>query len=253
MYCPSCGSAGLENAAFCVQCGTRLPGAGSSSGPPPIPGTPLHSAVPGTVWVEVVPKVYRNPFVRLRAFVADFLVVILMFAMLNFFLMGLAQDSAYAMRLFRNLVLPEFIVLFLGYFSLMEASPLQASLGKWAVKLRVVDANGDRLGFLRSLWRTAAKIVCILPLGMGFLRMLWDRNQQGLHDFLAGSLVVDKNAPTPITPYLDASVKRQAPGWLTGVTAALVIGAFVYWIVPNLDNLRDDDPPLYAKSVELKS
>jgi uncharacterized RDD family membrane protein YckC len=46
-----------------------------------------------------------------------------------------------------------------AYFTLMEASGWQATLGKRLLGLRVVDTRGKRIGYGRALLRTAVKLL----------------------------------------------------------------------------------------------
>ena len=56
------------------------------------------------------------------------------------------------------------------YFALCESSRSQATLGKRALHVRVVDVYGARIGFGRALLRTLIKILpwCIAYLASGF-------------------------------------------------------------------------------------
>ena len=68
---------------------------------------------------------------------------------------------------------------------------LGATPGKFLLECRVVDARtGRRPGWLRASVRYLCYFVSLLPLGLGFLWIAWDRRKQGWHDKLAGTLVV---------------------------------------------------------------
>jgi uncharacterized RDD family membrane protein YckC len=62
--------------------------------------------------------------------------------------------------------------------------------GMRLLRLRVVGPGGEppRLG--RSLWRLVGLGLAIVPLFAGFLPVLIDRRRRGLHDFLAGTVVL---------------------------------------------------------------
>lgn len=85
-----------------------------------------------------------------------------------------------------------FIMIFavLLYHTIMEASPLQASIGKLTLGLRVVDLNGNRIGYGRSLVRSFFRewLLCILT-------QPFTKRRQGLQDLISGCLVVKQ----PIT------------------------------------------------------
>ena len=76
------------------------------------------------------------------------------------------------------------------YFSLMESSKTQATLGKMAIGVRVVDDMGNRLSFGRATGRFFAKILSALILGIGFIMIGLTDRKQGLHDLIASTFVV---------------------------------------------------------------
>jgi uncharacterized RDD family membrane protein YckC len=71
------------------------------------------------------------------------------------------------------------------YWSLMESSRLQASLGKRAMRIQVMDKEGNRLTFGRALGRNVAKFFSVLTCFIGFAMPLWTKNRQALHDLIA--------------------------------------------------------------------
>jgi uncharacterized RDD family membrane protein YckC len=78
------------------------------------------------------------------------------------------------------------------YFTLMESSPLQATLGKAALGVLVTDARGGRITPARANGRYWAKIISAIPLGFGYLMAGFTPRKQALHDLVAGTLVVRK-------------------------------------------------------------
>lgn len=76
------------------------------------------------------------------------------------------------------------------YFSLLESSYLQASLGKLVFGIKVVDQQGARLDFLYCLVRNMSKFLSSLIFMVGYLMALVTKNKQALHDLIAGSYVV---------------------------------------------------------------
>jgi uncharacterized RDD family membrane protein YckC len=78
------------------------------------------------------------------------------------------------------------------YYAFMESSPSQATLGKMALGIRVTDASGMRIGFGKATGRYFAKFISALILGIGFLMAAFTEKKQGLHDLMAGTLVVNK-------------------------------------------------------------
>lgn len=63
--------------------------------------------------------------------------------------------------------------------------------GKLLLDLRVVNARtGEPPGYVRAFVRYIGYFLSALPLGLGFLWIVFDRQRQGLHDKLAGTRVV---------------------------------------------------------------
>jgi uncharacterized RDD family membrane protein YckC len=82
------------------------------------------------------------------------------------------------------------------YYALMESSAKQATVGKMALGILVTDLEGGRIGFGRATGRYFAKILSALTLGIGFLMAAFTQRKQGLHDLIAGTLVVKGQAPS---------------------------------------------------------
>jgi len=82
------------------------------------------------------------------------------------------------------------LVIGLLYFALLESSERGATLGKMAVGLRVVTDRGTRLSFGHALGRYLAKLLSGLILFIGFLMVAFTERKRGLHDMIAGTLVV---------------------------------------------------------------
>ena len=82
------------------------------------------------------------------------------------------------------------------YYSLMESSRHQATLGKMALGIKVVDRHGGRLSYPHALGRWFAASLSYFTLYIGFLMAAFTQNKQALHDMVAGTFVVDKWAYT---------------------------------------------------------
>lgn len=66
------------------------------------------------------------------------------------------------------------------------------SPGKWLFGLRVVDAEGNPPGIRRGLTRAAFTLASELPVFLGFVWALFDRERRTWHDHLAQTWVVRK-------------------------------------------------------------
>jgi uncharacterized RDD family membrane protein YckC len=78
------------------------------------------------------------------------------------------------------------------YFSIMESSKYQATLGKIILGLIVTDTEGNRLDIGKSLLRNLGKIISGFILMIGYIMAGLTDKKQALHDIIAGALVVKK-------------------------------------------------------------
>jgi uncharacterized RDD family membrane protein YckC len=65
----------------------------------------------------------------------------------------------------------------------------QATLGKRALRLRVVQMDGEPISFGRASARFFAKVLSSVLL-VGFIMAAFTENKQALHDRIAGCLVI---------------------------------------------------------------
>jgi len=86
--------------------------------------------------------------------------------------------------------LPVSIVLKWLYFTLMESSANQATLGKMALSLKVTDLEGRRIGFGKATGRFFAAFFSVLTIFIGYLMAGLTPKKQALHDMMAGTLVL---------------------------------------------------------------
>lgn len=77
-----------------------------------------------------------------------------------------------------------------AYFAGLESSSWQATLGKKALGLVVTDLNGNRISLAKAIGRYFAKILSAIILLIGFIMVAFTDKKQGLHDMLAGTLVL---------------------------------------------------------------
>jgi uncharacterized RDD family membrane protein YckC len=82
------------------------------------------------------------------------------------------------------------------YHSLLEASKFQGSFGKVALGIIVTDTDGNKLDFTKALVRNVCKFISSAIIGVGYIMAGFTEKKQGLHDIIAGTLVVMK----PKTP-----------------------------------------------------
>jgi len=135
-------------------------------------------------------NIYAGFWLRLVAYIIDIIV-----------LMG----ASFVLGLFLGIIAPDIVglesegvwnVLGIGiawiYYASMESSSKQATLGKMALGLKVTDLEKKPISFGKATGRFFGKILSVIILGIGFLMIAFTEKKQGLHDQLAGCLVLKK-------------------------------------------------------------
>ena len=193
MFCSRCGQSLEATAAFCSRCGAPVAAAPAAAGDSP--GAP---AAPAGNGVYAAP--YGGFWRRFCAYVVDGIV-------LNILSLPITVTILYPIlpHLGESDPSPEVaasvvLAMFLGsglcavmawlYFAFMESSSKQATLGKLLVGVKVTDLEGRRIGFARATGRYIGRILSGLILFLGYLMVAFTEKKQGLHDMLAGTLVV---------------------------------------------------------------
>jgi uncharacterized RDD family membrane protein YckC/Tfp pilus assembly major pilin PilA len=162
---------------------------------------------------------YAGFWRRFAAYAIDYVLVLLGSAVLGAAaqLAGIVGDGAQLS-----------LAVLAGYFlycALLESSGLQATLGKRALGIKVVDRHGERIGFGRAAARFAAKLLSVLTLLLGYLLVLVTPRRQALHDLLAGTLVTfDETPRRPV--WMVAAVSTTASLPFAAILAAIGLPAY---------------------------
>ncbi|MCL2707042.1 MAG: RDD family protein [Dehalococcoidia bacterium] len=62
--------------------------------------------------------------------------------------------------------------------------------GKLLLNIKVLRGDGSNISFSYALLRYLGYIICALTLGLGFIGIICDNRKQGLHDKIAGTVVI---------------------------------------------------------------
>jgi uncharacterized RDD family membrane protein YckC len=201
MFCPKCGKETDASGKFCQWCGADI-------GSLPAPVSPVV-----TQEEEDGPDigVYAGLGRRFVAFIVDF-IIILLFDLVAMAVLGLTrgiQNSYFyfVQHIAVDTLTPEgtmaallgsilaaygivLIVIPWLYFAGFESSRSQATPGKLLMHIVVTDMTGNKPTFARVTLRHFAKFVSALIIFIGFLMIGLTQRRQGLHDRIAGCLVL---------------------------------------------------------------
>ena len=189
MLCPGCGAQVNPTVVFCAQCGYSI--ARRSE--------PLR---------------YAGFLPRVAAAVIDFLLMTPLIMVLLFFLFPRVTPQYYAldvrvqrgadrsdaawhrfleqeMRILAALTLSTFIASW-PYYTCLEASPVQATIGKMIMRLKVTDLDGRRIRWSRANARYFGRWLSGLPYCLGYLFPLFTARKQALHDLISRCVVLRK-------------------------------------------------------------
>lgn len=98
---------------------------------------------------------------------------------------GIDDETASAFISLLHYTVPA--IFMIGSWWVFRTSP-----GKYLHGLRVVDhRTGQRAALWRLVLRYIGYFLAALPLGLGFLLALANRERRGLHDYLAGTRVIE--------------------------------------------------------------
>lgn len=215
MFCGKCGASNPDAGNFCVQCGASLANSATAVAAP-ASGNP----------------VFAGFWIRVGAYMIDYIAILFASLVVMVLVLG-AFDAAPAsagLYVLMSIVGPWL------YAAFMESGRAQATLGKMAVGIKVTDLEGNRIGFGRATGRYFAEWITGLTLGFGYAMNLFTAKRQTLHDMMAGTVVVRREADP-------ASVAAAPPA--KPANAALVALAVLAAIVPTIGILAAIAIPAY--------
>ena len=129
---------------------------------------------------------YATFLERLFAFAIDFTIIIIVI---------LIYESIYPISQFSGTTRPinsrllSFVIWVL-YYSLLESSKMQGTIGKWLLSIKVVDDKRQRVSIKIATIRYLSIFFSVIPLGFGIWSILTDEKKQGWHDMIAGCYLI---------------------------------------------------------------
>ncbi len=78
------------------------------------------------------------------------------------------------------------------YYTLMDSSKFQGTLGKMIVRIKVVDDRGNQINFSRATGRYFVRTLLSGILFIGYIIAIFSDKRQTLHDLLANTVVLKR-------------------------------------------------------------
>ncbi|RLK51687.1 putative RDD family membrane protein YckC [Alkalispirillum mobile] len=183
MFCSQCGKENAAEARFCVHCGA------------PLDPEDLRAVARETGHYSDLPAGvagYGGFWRRVLAAILDALIIGVPLALVQ----GAITPGIYDEQLTAEAARADLIwsvvniLIWWGYSAGMHSSVYQATLGKMIMGMYVTDTAGARISFARATGRYFAEILSAMLLLIGYLMVAFTRRKQGLHDIIAGTLVL---------------------------------------------------------------
>jgi len=169
-YCFNCGAEIPANAIFCLRCGKKQI---------------IEIRYCGfwrrfSAWV--VDKIIIFAFISILVILVSFVPYIILW---EFFGIDITPELDFWIAVLIITIIFDWL-----YHAIFESSKLKATPGKLLMRMAVLDKNLKRISFNKANIRYWGKLLSSLFLFIGFIEISFTEKKQGLHDFIAGTLVV---------------------------------------------------------------
>jgi uncharacterized RDD family membrane protein YckC/ribosomal protein L40E len=216
--CSNCGMVSPSSAVYCFKCGIKLSDvallnkkicAGCHTPNAPAArycykcGLPLPEKLSSGNENQIQ---YAGFWMRLVAFLINGIILYILVSIVSVVVfLGRYGESAYS-SLTSSLGSPEevnnqYFWAFVGLacltgfivtiiYSAVSIGAWGRTIGKMALKLKVVKPDGSRVSYWRALGRSLAYYLNGFTLGLSFLMIAFTKNKRGLHDYIADTIVI---------------------------------------------------------------
>ena len=206
--CPYCSEPIKSAAIKCKHCGSMLserPARAFQSSPPLTTNTFTRASRSEYPPPRPMEKDYGYAgfWIRAVAYIIDIFVMVIPVGLVSSFFTGdmpvLTEFDEASMAIYIGALVGYIMVesvigsiMWWLYSAVCESSPWQGTVGKKVLGLQVADLSGQRISFGRATGRYFAKIISGMLLFIGYMMVGWTQKKQGLHDMMAGTLVLRK-------------------------------------------------------------
>ena len=212
--CPNCGTGSPSTAVYCFKCGVKLPDAAIMDKKICAGCHAVNSAAAqycykcGLPLPQTLSTGYENPmryagfWIRLVAYIIDAMLIGIVADMVTiplfFHYIGFSFDynswlsSGTIPAGFWIYYLWSFLIVFLFgviYYT-FAIGKWGRTVGKMAVKIKVVKTDGSRVSYWRAFGRGIAFYLNQFTLGLSFLIIAFMSKKRGLHDYIADTVVI---------------------------------------------------------------
>ena len=214
--CSNCGTVNSPAAVYCAKCGLKLSdasiqnkkicaGCGATNSPTSQYCYKCGLQLPVTMGSSDEIR-YGGFWSRLLAFLINGILLYILISIITFVIF----TSKYGQSAYSSLVsslnsseeiniqylwsfLETFLLTFLittVVYSTVSIGIWGRTLGKVALKLKVVKPDGSRVSIMRAFGRSLAYILNYFTFGLAFLIIAFTNKKRGLHDYIADTIVI---------------------------------------------------------------
>ena len=197
--CPRCRKVNEPGSAYCYSCGLPLDDTDNASQPSTMQ-QPRYRPYTQPEAQQPYADYTARPagfWIRLVAGLIDGAIVVLMGLLLAGVLPGVSisdYTSYFSLDLESEATTPIWFdvvdITLNAMYSAVLVTIWSATVGKFIFGLRVIRADGSKVGFGRALARWACYLLSLITLGIGFLMIAFRKDKRGLHDLICDTMVI---------------------------------------------------------------